>query len=226
MKYCSKCGKQLTDDARFCDGCGSAQAVASETGRASAQLTLPNRAIIYSVVGALVIAALAFGGWTVFFKPMSPSAYETQSDGIVKDLVSETNGWLKDVEGCVDGSEISAADIREAKDATTGRHEAIGKLHDQLEKMRPPSEYASSHRKLLAVAEYLDDTWFPQMEDEIAGMHPGNVSEIEDGIMGLWNRQEPRVRRAADDLSKAAADIQVDFREEAGDLTPLFEGDE
>lgn len=69
MKYCTRCGKQIPDDAVFCSGCGGAVGGKTSTPKNDENLlgTLAQRlntnAIIWLVIGVLQIIGGIFWNW-------------------------------------------------------------------------------------------------------------------------------------------------------------------
>lgn len=69
MKYCSKCGEQLEDDARFCPKCGSSQEQVIETSQNQEikSTDLKTVAKVFMIIGCVISAFYLFIPlcWTV-----------------------------------------------------------------------------------------------------------------------------------------------------------------
>ena len=83
MKKCSKCGKEVAEEAKFCPNCGSqAAGVTPEAEKSAEPAGKPavsgNRTVLILAVAAVLITAigvfLACGGWDYLFGTRQPSA--------------------------------------------------------------------------------------------------------------------------------------------------------
>lgn len=57
MKYCSKCGKEVVDEAEYCPGCGCR--IASTSGSSDGKETMRTVAKVFMILGCISV------GWTL-----------------------------------------------------------------------------------------------------------------------------------------------------------------
>ena len=103
MKFCTKCGKELFDEAVICPGCGCAVSAApAQTKRADLihKLTekVKNNAIIWLVIGILQVLAGVFGEWLVLIVGVLNIVSSVQDMNYSKQLPENPTGIIQKFE--------------------------------------------------------------------------------------------------------------------------------
>ena len=82
MKYCSKCGKQLEDDAVVCIGCGRLVCDQYQNRQSCTPSTLSNVAKIFMIIATVVSGIFTLGIALAWCLPMTLSYNKKIKNGI------------------------------------------------------------------------------------------------------------------------------------------------
>ncbi len=218
--FCRDCGKQLSDGAQFCDGCGARQQAVAEATSAAKR---SRAGVVIAAVVALVVLLGAGLGWVVFLRPTNPSDYESRvSDAVegVLDVPADIATTLNDV-GAGSGDEMGEQDLATLRTTIDESTKMIADARDKVDALRPPSEYKRAHDDVLAALDELSAVAkeYTRILDAIAP--EDTQSEVASEFSDRFYASAEDAYRAYGDLSDALDDMGVSVF----DVEQLFDED-
>ncbi len=141
MAFCASCGRELAEDARFCDGCGAQQGVQQPPVAAPQPEPKRGKGPFVAIIAVVLAAILSAGAWWYMTqRPMSEAEYKKAAEEILTDFGKAMAGFNE-----MDGDDFEAG--KKAFDESTDQ------MNDALrraEGLKPPKAFEDANDDLVA----------------------------------------------------------------------------